>query len=236
MNIDRYMILRERLVELYGILNTYTYPVHVSRASQMTLKTLQRIEKNPPINGTEWLYTVQERELTIISMVNASIIMGDQTDIRFSTPHKTIPEIYELLQEYVGNWVELMISFSWVAHPPLEELDQLEMFARYLFPYYQEYKTQRIIFSTGKYHIGDMTLMDIMKIQMESGQDVNTGISFISNMGIYRDSQGITSPSSNSLNFSALSGLTNKITSTKSFDHDDPFNQFKIMGSGLGDL
>jgi hypothetical protein len=235
-NIDRYMILRERLVELYGVLQTHTFPVHVSRASQMSLKTLQRIEKNPPINGTEWLYTVQERPLTILAMVNASIIMGDSNDIRFSSPHDTIPEIYEILQEYVGNWVELMINYGWVAHPPLEELDHLENFAKHIYPYYQEYKTQRIIFSSGKYHIGEMTLMDIMRIQMQSGQDINTSISFISNMGIYRDAQGLTSPSSNGFNFSALSGLTNKITSMKKYDENDPFNQFKVMGSGLGDL
>ena len=176
MNVDRYMIIRERLVELFGILNTRTFPVHVSRASQMSLKTLQRIENNPPINGTEWLYDIQERPLTIVAMVNANNIMGDHSDIRFSRPQVSIPAIYKLIQEYVGNWVELMIDYSWIQHPPLEELDQLEGLAKYIFPFYREYHLRSYIEQTGKYHIGELNLMDIMKIQMEVGQDINNSI------------------------------------------------------------
>lgn len=233
MDVERYMILRTRLCELYKEITEFTFPTFIPRSHFMSLKTLQRLVDNPTIHGTDWIDRNEERPLSVVQMCQALQNMNGEGEIYFSRPEKNIPRIYNAVQEYVGNWVDLMINYSWIQRPPLEELDRLEMLAKYLFPSYKEYKLRDILEASGKYSVGGMSLMDMFKTRMVMGADAD-GVSFISNMAIYRESQGLGPLPGG---FDTLGGASMGITSTSQLaSSEDPFNAFRQMQTGIGSL
>lgn len=234
MDVTRYMIIRTRQVELYNLLMNATFPTHIPRSHLMSLKTLQRLVDNPPIHGTDWMDRREERPMTIVGMCVAYSNMGSEAEICFTRPEIHVPRVFEIIQEYVGNWVELMMNYSWFQHPPLEELDLLEGVAKHLFPVYKEYKLRTITQVAGTSSLEDMSLTDLFRVQMQLGGVSRDGISFISNMGIYRDSINDHSMPGG---FDTIGNVSNGLSSTSNSGGDeDPFEAFKRMQTGIGGL
>lgn len=189
MNVERYTVVRERLVELFKIITEKTWPVVIPRSNLISVELLKKINERDPYGALDRLEELGERNLTIQRLCDAFVIMDDEVQLGFQKPRRDTVEIYLIIQEYLRLWVEIKTDFSWFNSPPLEELEILEKIAKFVFNAYRSYKMEEITDSFGGYQAEDMSLFNILKAQMVYGADIREGISFISYLSSYRDGQ-----------------------------------------------
>lgn len=190
METERYMQIRSELIKLHSILTEWTFNVIMPASQFITLKRLSEIEKNPPINGFESLEIPQERPMSISRILDAFVIMGDEAQVYFRSPRRDIPVIYETIQETVRLWCEIKSELSYLRTPPLEELELLEKFSKYLFGDYANYYHEKINNSMQIKHTSEMTLLDMIKGRMMYGDAFDEPISYISYVDQYKSTQG----------------------------------------------
>lgn len=159
MSNERYIAVRERLIELFPVMTEYTYEIVAAPSIFLPLKQLKNIDSaDDRLIGTEIVGNVVERQVTIAKMSEAISINGECTEMAFRRPSRVIPEIYESIQEYIKLWIEIKTDYSWLPSPQLEELERLERVAKFVFTPYKEYYYAKIAKATGVSAQADTTM------------------------------------------------------------------------------
>lgn len=139
----RYGAVRNRLIELYGILNHNVFGVWVAPKSLMTLEDLRgRYHNNQAgfANDHNYYDEPQLRQMKIPQVLYFLPNITSPDELGFNKANETVPLIYESIQEYLSLWCEMIRTVPEFKSPPREELRQLENLAYMLFPLYERIK------------------------------------------------------------------------------------------------
>lgn len=193
MSQERYIAVRERLIELFPLITEYTYDVVASPSIFLSLKRLKEIsEADDRLIGTEIIGNVVERQINIPKMAQAISLNGEYTEMAFRYPSRAIPQIYEGIQEYIKLWIEVKTDYGWLPTPSLEELGELEAVAKFIFTAYKEYYFAKIAKQSGYKADATGTMQSaLMSIWMFGKDALQEDISFISYIALYKESQGL---------------------------------------------
>lgn len=198
MELERYTFLRAELRRLYTILTEQTFKVSMPMSSFMTLKQLDRAKDAPPLTGFETLELSVERPFTVLKLLTAVDIMGDELQIGFRHPRQDIPFLYTSIQDWIRYWIEIKVDMGYLRTPEISELELIEKLAKYIFGAYSHYHHEKINKALNVSHKGEMTLLDVIKGRMMFGNDIDNDVSFISYLDEYKSSIGYTGSSYNS--------------------------------------
>lgn len=205
---DRYNYLRKELIELHRILTEETFEVSIPLSSFMTLKQLENAKENPPLTGFETLEIPVERPFTILRLLQAVQIMGDELMIGFRYPRRDVPRIYDTIQTWIKYWIEIKINASYLRTPSVEELELIEKLAKYTFSSYAHYHYEKINKTLSVPDLASASLLDILKGRMMYGTDIDEQLSYISHLDEYKSMTGYVGSHSGALGaFHGLGGL-----------------------------
>lgn len=139
----RYNTIRERLLALFNVLNHRVYPVWIAPKTLMTTDELRgRYESKQEgfANDTRYYEEHQLRQIKIPQLLDIMENITGPQDIGFNNANKTVVEIYESIQEYIGLWCEVLRHAPEFGAPPRTELRALESLAYIIFPIYKSLK------------------------------------------------------------------------------------------------
>lgn len=192
MNYERFNFIRERLVELYPLITEYTFEIVAPASTFLELKQLQGLDKTEYRPGTERVGIPVVRPLTITQLTKALTLNGNDAELYFRWPSRDIIRIYEGIQEYIKLWLEIKVDWGWFESARLEELEELEAVAKFVFTPYKEYHAAKVAKEFGYQSTGDMSLVNSMRSLWMFGNTVTEDISFVSHIAMYKEGQGLT--------------------------------------------
>lgn len=191
MNYKRYNVVRARLIELHQVITEYTFEVVAPPSTFLQLKELKNIDKTASLMGTERIGIAVQRPMTITKMTIALGLNGVDAPMSFRYPSKDIPVIFESIQEYIQLWLEIKVDWGWFESARLEELEELEAVAKFVFTPYKEYHAARVAKEFGHHSTQDMTLVNTMRSIWMFGSQAAEEISFVSYIALYKEAQGL---------------------------------------------
>lgn len=142
---QRYISIRNRLIELFNILEYRVYPFWIAPEFMMTTDQLRdRYEyvKDGYANDTQYYSQPELRNMEVVKLFKYLENFRDHTNLGYGQANTTVVEIYESIQEYLSLWCELIRANVW-QHPPMSELRNLESIAYLAFPHYRQIKPYR---------------------------------------------------------------------------------------------
>lgn len=143
MNFSRYQYTRQRLVDLYNILNNRVYQVWIAPEKLMTLDELRHrptYHQEGFANDTNYYSEKQKRSYKLPRIIDLMPNLESYKDITFEKPQKNVVEIYEGIQEWIGLWCDIMRYIPDFQHPTISELRTIENLAYLLYPEYKRMK------------------------------------------------------------------------------------------------
>jgi len=142
MLVGRYNVVRERLIQLYQILEFQSFQVWVAPEFLMTTEELRTREthwKEGFANDSTFYETPTLRSMKVTQMLRILPNLRSYRDLGFKNPNKNIVLLYESLQEYLSLWVETILEQRWL-YPSLTELNALQNLAYLIFTPYKQIK------------------------------------------------------------------------------------------------
>ena len=140
---SRYNFIRERLIQLYDIVQHRTYRIWIAPEKLMSLDQLRSrptYKQEGFVNDSDFYSEKQMRIYRIPQMLDLLVNIQSVHDFGFEKPTRSITEIYEAIMEYNCLWVEIFKNAPGFKTPPLAELRELENFAYILFSEYKRIK------------------------------------------------------------------------------------------------
>lgn len=198
METERYTFLRKELIRLYSILTGQTFVVVLPLSSFMTLKQLDRAKESPPLTGFETLEMAVERPFTVLKLLTAVDIMGDELQLGFRHPRQDIPFLYNSIQDWIRYWIEIKTNAGYLRTPDIGELELIERLAKYIFRAHAHYYHENVNKTLHVTHSSEMTLVDILRGKMMFGEGVGESLSYVSYLDDYKSSTGYSGSSYNS--------------------------------------
>jgi hypothetical protein len=194
----RYSFVRERIIELFNILNNRVYGIWISPESTMNLDEVRdrsQYQASEVIPDANYYTTPQLRRMRIPQILNYLSLMRSYRDLGFQDANGSVVEIYESIQEYVSLWCEVMREAPEIRNPPMGELRLLEGMAMFIFPYYKRIKPYRRNLDSRRFRedgeleakglTGFAALFSFYSLGTEKG---DAEISFISHLDKYESS------------------------------------------------
>lgn len=190
---SRYEFVRNRLIELYNIVQHRTYKIWIAPEKLMSLDQLRSrptYTQEGFANDGDFYSEKRMWTYRIPQMLNLLGNIQNVHDFDFDKPSKTIVEIYESIIEYVSLWCEIYKNAPEFKTPPYQELRRLENFAYILFSEYKRIKPFVKREGNKKLYQNDSTLESkglaglhalFTRISMHSGQG-DGEISFYSHL------------------------------------------------------
>lgn len=207
--LSRYKFIRQRLIELYNILNNKTFAVFLTPKMLMNLDQLRdRVEywQEGFVNDTHYFEDYQERMLKIPKIIDLLPNMVSEDELGFRNPNRVVPEIYESIQEYIQLWCELYRNAPEFPTPSMDELRKLELLAYTLFgmykrikPYLQNAEARNAARDGQEAYKRNLAALAGLLRFTPMGHDDDDGLSFISHL----DEIAPVSYSPNDLSFNA---------------------------------
>lgn len=192
MDYRRFNVIRARLVELYKVITEYTFEIVAPPSTFMQLKAMKNIDRAQFLIGTERMGLAVRRDMTITKMTTAISLNGDETQMAFRFPSRDIPRVYESIQEYIQLWLEVKTDWGWFETARLEELEELEAVAKFIFTPYKEYHAAKIAKEFGYKNTEDISLVNTMRSLWMFGSTPQEELSFVSYVSLYKEAQGLT--------------------------------------------
>lgn len=143
MPLERYGEVRARLIELYDICMLRLYNVWVAPEKLLSLDQVRSrpsYHKEGFSNDDDFYTTQQKRRYTIPQICDLLTNIESVHDFGFERPGKTIVEIYDSIQEFIGLWCEIARNAPECKRPEFSELRKLENLAFILFQEYRRIK------------------------------------------------------------------------------------------------
>lgn len=144
MELARYDVIRETLIDLYNTINNRLYPIWIKPSSMMSLDELRERPHQTSLDcipDENFYERAQRREYRLPDIVKMLPNMMDPAqEIAFDQSNTYIPMIYEAIQEYLYLWVELINELPDLVYPNINELRSIEDIARLIFPTYAQIK------------------------------------------------------------------------------------------------
>lgn len=137
----RYQQIRKDLIAQHDVITKRLYQVSFPRQYLLSIDELENIEKitmtdvpdHDHLNRPSMMSATIERIIDILKRLPDSRILAyrNGTDAL---------EIYEVVQNYINNWVEIILEAPEYSHPTIQELYDIEKVALWAFPQYQHQK------------------------------------------------------------------------------------------------
>ena len=140
---SRYNYARERIFELFNIINNRAFPLWIAPKTLMDIDQLRdRYEGKQEgyANDAGYYDNHQIRKMTCPQIIDILPNLTSADDLGFNNANEVVPEIYESIQEYLTLWCEIITHAPEFKSPPMQELRWLESLAWYLFPMYKRIK------------------------------------------------------------------------------------------------
>lgn len=140
---SRYEWVRERLIELYNVVQHRSYNIWIAPEKLLSLEQLRSrptYTQEGFANDSDFYSEKQMRSYRIPQMLNLLGNIQSVHDFGFDKPTKSIVEIYESIIEYISLWCEIYKNAQEFKTPPFQELRELENFAYILFSEYKRIK------------------------------------------------------------------------------------------------
>lgn len=139
---QRYTVIRNRLIELFNILEYRVYPFWIAPEFLMTTDQLRdrfQYVRADQASDPDHHSQPELRQMEVVRLFKYLENFRDHTNLGYGRPNVTVVEIYESIQEYLSLWCELIRANVW-QHPPLSQLRNLESIAYLAFPHYKQIK------------------------------------------------------------------------------------------------
>jgi len=143
MPLERYGEVRARLIELYDICFLKLFDVWIAPEKLMSLDQIRSrpsYHKEGYSNDTDFYTTRQKRRYKIPQIFDLLTNIESVHDFNFEKPTKTIVEVYDAIQEFIGLWCEIARNAPECKRPEFSELRKLENLAFILFTEYKRIK------------------------------------------------------------------------------------------------
>lgn len=143
MPLERYGEVRERLIVLYDICFLRLYDVWIAPEKLLSLDQVRSrptYHKEGFSNDEDFYTTQQKRRYKIPQIFDLLTNIESVHDFGFEKPGKTIVEIYDSIQEFIGLWCEIARNAPECKRPDFSELRKLENLAFILFNEYKKIK------------------------------------------------------------------------------------------------
>lgn len=140
---SRYNYVRERIFELFNVINNRAFPLWVAPKSLMDIDQLRgryEAKQEGYANDAGYYDNHQVRKMTCPQIIDLLPNLTSPDDLGFNNANEVVPEIYESIQEYLMLWCEITTNAPEFSTPPMQELRWLESLAWYLFPMYKRIK------------------------------------------------------------------------------------------------
>lgn len=186
--LEHYAKIRAELVRIYNIITTKPYAVIAPRSVFLTTEQLESLEKNPPVSGLFRFSRVIETYVTIEKIIKAYHLGDDDFELGFARPSRDIPEVYELLQEYVRLWIDVKLNTYNYGTASIDELKAIEKVTRNLFHPYRHYYREKVRGEmNGKGDVETLGLDNFFIAMLKYGQEGPDDISYVSYVDQYQD-------------------------------------------------
>lgn len=191
--LTHYHHIRDSLIDYHTILTKRQFRIRCPIGIFMTLEQLEFLEANPPVGGYLHLHHVTERSTTIERLINALLIVGGNENftVGFQVPHRDIPVVYEAIQESIRLWCYIKLWYLGFETPDIDELRDMEMLAKFLFPAYKYYKDlnqRRESRVNPGFALTEYAMVnDILRQLTQNSHTEYREISFISHIDLYED-------------------------------------------------
>jgi len=143
MPLERYGEVRARLIELYDICFLKLFDVWIAPEKLLSLDQIRSrptYHKEGFVNDTDYYTTRQKRRYKIPQIFDLLTNIESVHDFGFEKPTKTIVEVYDAIQEFIGLWCEIARNAPECKRPEFSELRKLENLAFILFTEYKRIK------------------------------------------------------------------------------------------------
>lgn len=148
MILQNYPDYRKRLIELYTIITKRQYLMVLPRELLLDDEQIEgryQINRNGLAKDNHFFTRPVDISLTIEALI--SIIPRARTPdaLGLRNPERDGIEIYEIVQEYVRLWTEMIKGFPYYQSPSIRELYSLEVVSSWAFPIFSYYKKRKFI-------------------------------------------------------------------------------------------
>lgn len=140
----QYQQIRKELIEQHAILTTREYRVSFPRQYLMSIDELEGKEKVYMTTVTDHSAHLRPTLMTVTIERVIDILkrLPDPRILAYKNGKDAI-EIYETVQGYLSNWVEIILHAPEFSHPTIQELYDLEKVAIWAFPQFQHEKRMK---------------------------------------------------------------------------------------------
>lgn len=143
--VEEYSKKRERLIELYKIVNSKVFPILTARKYLMSTNELKYRETYNL--GTDFQEDIYEYNTTfylrIPQLIEILPNLEHFSNMGIVNPMINIPLIYDSIQEYIALWCWFKENYYRFNSPPIEELKEIEGVALWAFLSYNYYKNYK---------------------------------------------------------------------------------------------
>lgn len=143
MPLERYGEVRARLIELHDTCFLKLFDVWIAPEKLLSLDQIRSrplYHKEGYANDEDYYTTRQKRRYKIPQIFDLLTNIESVHDFGFDKPTKTIVEVYDTIQEYIGLWCEIARNAPECKRPEFSELRKLENLAFILFTEYKRIK------------------------------------------------------------------------------------------------
>ena len=201
MLLSRYNYIRDRLIELYNIVNNREYYVWIAPETMMSLDQLRSMEffsQENFVDDSHYYETPLKRKFRIPMILPFLENIQSENDITFDRASTTIVEIYESIQEYISLWSEVLREVPEIPPTDLNSLKPLENLAFILFDRYKAIKPYQRWKEEQKYsanremqeRYGLAGLASLFSHYRYGVVNDNEDITFISHIDLYNQAGG----------------------------------------------
>lgn len=179
----RYKEIRKSLIAQHDIIVNRNYRVSFPRQYLMSLDQLENREivRMTSVIDPDSHTRPSPMTVTLERVIDILKRLPDSRILAFKHSRDAL-EIYETIQGYLNNWIEIILEAPEFSYPTIQELYDLESVAKWAFPVYQHEKRMMSFrenrdFSKQQFAHPLLSLIGVLK----SDDDVPSFISFLDN-------------------------------------------------------